>query len=182
MRRSHLTLALVLPLAMLLAACGDDDTDGDHGGLSASSNEFDDGDAIPAVFTCDGNDISPPLDWEGVPDGTATLAITLTDPDAPGETFVHWLVANIPGDTTEIPRDWDPASFSQIAVGRNDFGDEAYGGPCPPPSHDADTYEFTVYALDAAIDFEPGDRLPDLEAAIEGHVLARATLEATYDR
>ncbi len=180
--RPHLSLLLLVVLGALVIRCGGDPDGHSDSALRLTSSAFGSGEPIPAVYTCDGEDLTPPLRWETVPPGAASLALVLKDPDAPGETFVHWLVANIPAEIAEHPRGWSPTANSGTVVGRNDFGDEAYAGPCPPPSHDAHTYEFSIFALDVLLDLDDGFRLPDLEEAMEGHTIARGALSAEYDR
>jgi Raf kinase inhibitor-like YbhB/YbcL family protein len=160
-----------------------------HGGrggapaLEVSSDAFVKDGQIPVVYTCDGTDISPPLSWGPVPQGTAGIAILVTDPDAPGGTFIHWVAYNIPPGTRRIPagapgKNPLPAGSVQ---GMNDMGRQGYGGPCPPkgkPHH----YHFTVYALDSAINLtgkRDGRMLAD---ALGIHVLAQGELVGLYRR
>jgi hypothetical protein len=108
------------------------------------SSAFTDGEAIPARFTCDGPDVSPPLAWTDVPDGTAALALTVVDPDARG--FVHWVLLNIPGELRELPE----GKGDELGTpGRNGFGRSGWGGPCPPSGQHR--YAFTLYALSAPL-------------------------------
>lgn len=154
------------------------------GALSLSSDAFDDGGSIPEQYTCDGADVSPPLSFDGVPDGTETFALVVDDPDAPrDEPFVHWLLWNLPGDRREIPTDV-PAEEDALDArqGTNSFGDIGYGGPCPPEGDDAHTYRFRLYALDASLDVEAGAERDALESAIEGNVVGEALLEGEYER
>ncbi len=110
-----------------------------------------------------------------------SIAILLLDPDAPGGTFVHWVVANLPADTTGLPEGWDPASVSEVVLGRTGFGREGYGGPCPPRGS-AHKYEFRVYALDAMVDFDAGGSASNLFEAMDGHILAESLLVGIYSR
>lgn len=146
-----------------------------------TSTGFDNGQPIPEVFTCDGDDVSPALDWGAAPPGTVSISLLLLDPDAPGGTFTHWVVANIAADTAGLPEGWDPASSPNVVLGRNDFGQETYGGPCPPrgSSH---RYEFRIYALDAVVDFDAGGSASDLFDAMDGHILAESLLVGIYTR
>lgn len=152
-----------------------------------SSPAFDPGGAIPTTYTCDGEDVSPPLSVSGVPDGAASLALVLDDPDAPrDEPFVHWLLWNLPPDTAEIPENVPPGervdALGAAVQGTNSFGNVGYGGPCPPEADDAHTYRFVLHALDTELDLSPGARRPKLDGAMEGHVLGRTTLPGEYDR
>ena len=112
--------------------------------MRLTSAAFSDNAIIPMKHTCDDLDIPPPLHWEDVPEGTQSLALTLIDPDAP-LSWIHWLVYNIPADAHRIP-EGGPVPTGSIEV-RNDFGKEAYGGPCPPSGEHR--YYFTLYALDS---------------------------------
>lgn len=106
------------------------------------SEDFEEGGAIPPEFTCDGEGVSPRLSWEDVPPGTGSFALSVTDPDAPGGTFIHWLVYNIPGGVRRLDRGRLPAGAVEV---ENDFGRARYGGPCPPSG--THRYFFTLYAL-----------------------------------
>lgn len=138
--------------------------------LAVTTETFDDGGTIPARFTCDGEGSAPALSWSGLPPGTEQVAVTVTDPDAPGGTFVHWLAV--------FPQ--DPGA--PVVEGRNDFGDAGYGGPCPPEGDDPHRYVFTAYASGSALDLQPGFSAADLETALEDDLLARGRLTATYGR
>ena len=144
--------------------------------MELRSEAFENGGMIPARYTCDGRDISPPLEISGVPDGTVSLALVMDDPDAPGGTFDHWLVWNIPPETARIEEGREP----QGVQGRTDFGRLGYGGPCPPSG--THTYRFKLYALDCTLDLPEGARKAQLEAAMQGHILAQALLEGRYSR
>jgi hypothetical protein len=144
--------------------------------MDLTSSAFEDGGDMPARYTCDGEDASPPLRIGGVPEGTAALALVMDDPDAPGGTFDHWLAWNIPPDTTELAEGAEPAGV----LGRTDFGRLGYGGPCPPGG--THRYFFRLYALDGELDLPEGARKPALESAMEGHVLAEARLQGNYTR
>jgi Raf kinase inhibitor-like YbhB/YbcL family protein len=151
--------------------------------MSVSSAAFDPGGDIPVMYTCDGENISPPLSWSAAPQGTAGIAILVTDPDAPGGTFVHWVTYNIPPDTRELPagargKTILPAGSIQ---GTNDMGRQGYGGPCPPrgtPHH----YHFTVYALDMTLTLGGKRDGRMLEEALAGHILARGEITGLYRR
>jgi hypothetical protein len=158
--------------------------------LAVSSSAFPHGATIPAVHTCDGRDVSPPLTWSGAPAPPAikTFALICDDPDAPGKTFVHWVLYNLPADASGLPEGVPPVAALPDEDGRggalqgtNDFGQAGYGGPCPPPGK-PHRYFFKLYALDAALDLEPGASKRDLERAMKGHVAAEAQLIGTYGR
>lgn len=126
------------------------------------SSAFEEGDTVPARFTCDGDNISPPLSWSGVPEDAAELRISLTDPDAPRGTFTHWLVVGIDPSSSDVGEGQVPAGGTEE---KNSFDEEAYGGPCPPSGGDPHRYVFRVEALDPA-----------------GVVLGSAELTTTYGR
>lgn len=151
--------------------------------MELTSPAFEEGGAIPVRHTCDGEDLSPALAWRGVPEGTASLALVVDDPDAPAGTWVHWVVYGIPAGAEGLPEGVAPAETGPAGSrqGRNDFQRLGYGGPCPPPNG-AHRYRFRLYALDADIDLSPGATKAQLLAAIEGRVLAEARLTGTYRR
>jgi Raf kinase inhibitor-like YbhB/YbcL family protein len=185
------TTAFALPLAGCTGDDGEDDAgDGggvdDEGGLSLSSSAFDDEGTIPTKYTCDGADVSPPLAVEAS-DDAAALALLVDDPDAPGdESFVHWLLWNVPPDTTEIPEDVPDRervdALGSAAQGTNDFDDVGYGGPCPPEGDGPHTYRFTLHALGSELDVEPGAGRDTLAPALGGHSLGAVTLTGEYER
>lgn len=146
------------------------------------SEAFEDGEAVPRKYSCDGDDISPPLRWTGIPPGTQALAVVLDDPDAPAGTWVHWVVFDIPatsgGLQEGIPPDPELAGGGRH--GSNSWGRPGYGGPCPPSG--VHRYFFRVYALDSALDLEPGATKEQVLAAMENHVLDSAELMGTYAR
>ena len=150
--------------------------------VRVTSSAFSEGDSIPALYTCEGNDVSPPLKWSGVPAETKSIALTCTDPDAPRGTFVHWVLFNLPPSTDGLPEGVTPDTVPQGAVnGTNDFPKLGYGGPCPPRGG-PHRYYFTVCALDTVLALPPGARLRDLTAAMEGHILAEGSLMGRYAR
>jgi Raf kinase inhibitor-like YbhB/YbcL family protein len=147
------------------------------------SDSFEPGDRIPVDFTCDGHDQSPPLRWHQVPDATQSFALICDDPDAPGDTWTHWLIFNLPADARELPTAVQPADTlpNGAKQGMNDFRNPGYGGPCPPPGK-PHRYSFRLYALDEMLDLAPGTGKLDLEQAMQGHILAQAELIGTYGR
>jgi Raf kinase inhibitor-like YbhB/YbcL family protein len=134
-----------------------------------------DGDAVPTRFTCDGVDVSPALEWNGVPDGTKELAIVVEDPDAPAGSFTHWLVWHIDPAATTLSGD------APVREGTNDFGKLGYGGPCPPRGQ-THHYVFRLLALDEAVDLDAGSDRSAFDAAVGSHVVAEARLTASYAR
>jgi len=150
--------------------------------MQLTSSAFAEGDTIPSRYTCDGADISPPLRWTAPPESTKSLAITCTDPDAPGGTWVHWVLFNLPPDTTELPERVTTANLPKGArEGITDFRRIGYGGPCPPRGA-PHRYYFKVYALDTVLTLRQGARNHDLNLAMEGHILGEARLMGRYGR
>jgi hypothetical protein len=151
--------------------------------LQIASPAFSEGEAIPKKFTCDGPDASPQLKWNEPPANTQSFALIMDDPDAPGGTWVHWVLYDLPAGTRELPE--GVAKQEQLASGarqgRNDFGKIGYGGPCPP-SGKPHRYFFKLYALDAKLNLKASATKADLERATKGHVLAQAELIGKYGR
>jgi Raf kinase inhibitor-like YbhB/YbcL family protein len=143
--------------------------------LSVNSSAFENNKFIPAKYTCDGDDVNPPLTIEGVPEGTKTIALIVDDPDAPMGTWDHWIVWNIPATASKIAENTVPGT-----EGMNDFRKRSYGGPCPP--YGTHRYFFKVYALDVKLDLSPTSRKRDVEKAMQGHVLAEGELVGLYRR
>lgn len=152
-------------------------------GLSVTSAAFAEGERIPVPHTCDGQDLSPPLAWQGVPAAARSLAIICDDPDAPGGTWVHWVVYGIPPETADLPEGIGKgAALPEGAMeGETDFRRPGYGGPCPPPGA-PHRYFFKVYALDAMPEPAPPVTKQKLEEAMAGHVLAEGRLVGIYGR
>ncbi len=151
--------------------------------LALTSAAFKPGQAIPKRYTADGMDVSPPLQWTGVPDGCKSLAVIADDPDAPVGTWVHWVLYNLPPSAQEVPAGvaQESSLVGGIKQGKNDFGRIGYGGPSPPPGK-PHRYFFKLYALDTLLDLAPGATKNQLLQAMEGHILAQAQLMGTYKR
>lgn len=153
--------------------------------MKLSSDAFEDNGRIPSEFTCDGDDVSPPLSIDGVDAKAKSLALVVDDPDAPGGTFDHWLIWNVPADVDTIPEgvpaEESVESLGGAVQGRNGFGAIGYRGPCPPggPEH---KYRFKLYALDTTLDLKPGSSKSVLEAAIEDHIIEEVGLTGKYGR
>lgn len=151
--------------------------------IEVTSPAFTEGATIPVEHTCDGEDISPPLKWKALPDNTKSIALISDDPDAPGGTWVHWVLYAIPPDVTEFPAG---VLRSQVLSngarqGKNDFNRLGYGGPCPPKGS-PHRYFFKVYALDIEVDLVPGATKSELLQSIDGHILAQGQLMGRYQR
>jgi len=152
--------------------------------MRLSSRSFQDQQAIPVRYTCDGADVSPHLAWSEAPTGTQSFVLIMDDPDAPVGTFTHWVVYDIPAHQTELPEDFPKqADVGGIRQGVNDFRRVGYGGPCPPRGHGRHRYFFKLYALDVPTLGLPGGALrTEVEARMRGHVLAEAQYMGTYER
>lgn len=151
--------------------------------LAFTSDAFEDGDTIPVRHTCDGEDLSPPLAIDGVPPEAESLALVVDDPDAPGTTWVHWVLYGLSADTSSIPEGIavGPEGQGGARQGENDFGDRGWGGPCPPPGEEH-RYVFELYALDGSPDLEAGASKEELLAATEPMTLETARLTGRYQR
>lgn len=143
--------------------------------FNLTSTAFEHGASIPAKHSCKGEDVPPPLRWDEVPKGTATLALILEDPDAPGGTFLHWLIYNIPADINELngvsPVEKHLKNGAQQA--KNDFGKTGYGGPCPPKGEEH-RYFFKLFALKKKLPPESINKVEDFYHSINGLTLEKA--------
>ena len=140
--------------------------------MKLTSPAFKEGEMIPGKYTCDGQDISPPLAWTGVPEGAKSLALIVDDSDAPGGMWVHWVVFDIPL-TKEVAENSIPGT-----QGVNDFNRKDYGGPCPPSG--THRYFFKIYALDTVLDSDGILNKKQLEEKMQGHILGRTEMIGLY--
>jgi Raf kinase inhibitor-like YbhB/YbcL family protein len=151
--------------------------------LRISSPAFEDGGLIPVRYTCNGEDVSPSIEIAGVPEGTKSLVLIFDDPDAArephgtGRTWDHWILFNIPPDTTNIPEGSIPPGALE---GPNDFGNLGYGGPCPPTFRHK--YDLKLYAIDTVLDLKKGASKRQVESAMPGHILDSATYTGFYEQ
>ena len=176
-------LVLVL-LSSLWLACGSaSKEEAVKMSIQMTSSVFTEGQPIPKKYTCEGPDVSPPLAWTGVPAGAKSLVLICDDPDAPMGTWVHWVLFNLPPDTTSLPENLPkkPELDNGARQGVNDFKRPGYGGPCPPPGK-PHRYFFKLYALDRPVDLGEGARKKDVEKAMQGHVVAQGQLMGMYRR
>ena len=152
--------------------------------LNVSSSAFEPGERIPQRHTCDGEDLSPPLAWHEVPEGTEEVILICEDPDAEGGVFTHWLLYGISPLRETLPEGLDrrPRLSWGALQGRNDLGGIGYRGPCPERGPDAHHYQFRLFALDEALDLPPGVNREQLISYVERHAIERATLIGTYQR
>jgi Raf kinase inhibitor-like YbhB/YbcL family protein len=147
--------------------------------LKLTSSAFANEDTIPALYTCDGQKIHPPLSISGVPNGTKSLAIIIDDPDAPAGTFTHWAIWNIDPGTVEIPAGSVP---SRAMEGTNSLGSRGFTSPCPPKGAAPHRYFFTLYALDNANTLDGKATKDDLVTAMNGHIIEQTNLIGSYGR
>ncbi len=154
--------------------------------LSIKCDAFAPGGAIPKRYTCEGDDVSPPLAWSGLPAGTKSLALIIEDPDAPDPqapktTWVHWVLYNLAPTATSLAENAMQHGLPQgTLLGRNDWGRTGYGGPCPPIGRHR--YFHRLFALDVLLPDLHGPRKAPLEKAMRGHILAEAALMGTYQK
>ncbi len=151
--------------------------------IKLTSPAFKEGESIPSKFTCEGSDVSPPLEWTDLPEGAKSLALICDDPDAPMGTWVHWVLYGLSPDTTNLPEavPADEAIEGGAKQGKNGFKRIGYGGPCPPPGK-PHRYFFKLYALDAELDLKPGASKKDLKKAMKGRILDQGQLMGRYQR
>lgn len=151
--------------------------------IDLTSAAFQEGGAIPAKYTCDGADASPPLEWGDLPSGTQSLALICDDPDAPVGTWVHWVIYDIAPTQSGLPEAVPPSAITPQGAkqGVNDFRRTGYGGPCPPPGG-AHRYFFKLYALDIGPGLPPGASKADLLRVMQGHILGEGALMGRYQR
>lgn len=185
----HRHLVLIGLLTLSLAGCrfASDRSDSPLSSPSVKamkleSSAFTANGLIPAKYTCDGEDLSPPLSWDAPPAGTQTLALIADDPDAPRGTWVHWVAYNLPTSVHQLPEGIPPEV--KLAVGgtqgKNDFDRLGYGGPCPPGG--THRYFFKLYAIDRELSLPQSATKAQLLQAMEGHILANAELMGRYTR
>ena len=147
--------------------------------LQLTSPAFENGSAIPQKYTCDGEDVSPALRWEGAPAGTQSYVLICDDPDAPMGIWDHWVLFNIPASAAGLPENSRALPLG-TREGKNSWGKTGYGGPCPPDREHR--YFFKLYALDTQLDLVDDVDKRTLEAALKGHILGTAELMGRYDR
>ncbi len=148
--------------------------------LSLSSSAFSDGSDLPEKYSCNGDNVSPPLSISDVPEGTQSFVLIMDDPDAPSGTWLHWVLYDLPSSTTEIPENastkpiWEDGTMQA----RNSWGDAKYGGACPPDG--VHRYFFKLYALDKKLELKKKTKLYKVKKAMKGHILAETKIMAKY--
>ena len=166
----------------LAAPTKEEDQSMEESDLRLMSSAFLQGDPIPVSHSCDGENTSPRLTWTNPPAGAESFALIFDDPDAPGGTWVHWVLFNLPAETRSLPADVAPGpTLANGALhGSNSWGSIGYGGPCPPGGEHR--YFFKLYALDSALDLEVSATKEQLLEAMKDHIVAEAELMGTYSR
>lgn len=173
---------------LLISSCNKDDNDDDNNTppppqpFKLTSTAFDSAGIIPIKYTCNGEDISPPLSWSNPPNGTASFVLVVSDPDAPSGTFIHWIVFNIPPATISIK---EKASQNATLPGTSLEGTHSnnftnYMGPCPPSS--THRYYFTLSALDIVLSLSSGVKIDQLNTAMNNHILEQVQLMGKYSQ
>ncbi len=189
MRRSGLILVGLLLLFAAMSGCVAPTPDetaplgNSQAALTITSTAFATGGNIPVEYTCQGQNISPPLDWDQGPTETASFALIVDDPDAPSGVYTHWVIYNLPSDARSLPMAVpNENQLPDGAIqGNNSSGKIGYSGPCPPPGK-IHHYRFTLYALDSYLNLAAGASKQELLKVIEGHVLAQEQLIGLYQR
>jgi len=184
-----IVVLVIMPILVFCSCKDSEQTDSEAAGgekmeIKVTSSVFAEGGLIPAKYTCDGQDISPPLEWEAVPEGTKSIALISDDPDAPMGTWVHWVLFNLPAETRKLEENIPPDKTLPNGARQGTTGFEriGYGGPCPPPPSGTHRYFFKIYALDTKLDLAAGARKRELLKAMEGHILGQGQLIGKYKR
>jgi Raf kinase inhibitor-like YbhB/YbcL family protein len=151
--------------------------------ILVTSTAFTDGSPIPAKFSCQGKNVSPPLEWTALPQGIRSAAILCEDPDAPGGTFTHWVLYDIPPTVKRLTENTPKLEVlpNSAKQGLNDFEQTGYGGPCPPPGK-PHRYYFRIFALDLESPLKPATKRDELLRIVKGHVLGEGKLMGTFKR
>jgi Raf kinase inhibitor-like YbhB/YbcL family protein len=152
--------------------------------MQVTSSAFKNGERLPKRYSCDGEDLSPPLSWSDAPGNVRSFAVFCDDPDAPSGTFHHWAVYDIPKVVTALAEGFAPeGASSPIKQGKNDFGKAGYGGACPPRGHGTHHYHFKVMALDCEhLDAHGKNRAAEIQSLARKHCIATAELVGLYSR
>ena len=178
----YLTLLASVGILAFIAGCkldtpAPEPEGGNHMAIIISSSTFKEGEKIPRIYTCDDQNVSPPLAWTGVPTDTVSLALVMDDPDAPSGNWVHWVLYNLPPELNSL----EQGKSGGGTEGKNDSGKIGYGGPCPPRGSNH-RYFIKIYALDTQLDLKAGATKAQMENAMKGHILAQGQLMGRYGR
>jgi len=180
-------MKFIMILVLLFTSfCGSEHRETKQGGekmeIKLTSKAFKEGDFIPKKYTCDGENVSPPLEWSGIPSEAQSIAIICDDPDAPMGTWVHWVVFNIPPSVSKLNEKFPSNKILEDGTtqGNNDFKKIGYGGPCPPGG--IHRYFFKIYALDKRVELTPGTTKGELLHEMNGHILAEGKFTGKYSR
>jgi Raf kinase inhibitor-like YbhB/YbcL family protein len=168
-------LGMALPLAVPLVA------NSEPVEIQITSPSFREGQTIPKEFTGDGSNLSPPLQWRGIPAGAKSIALICDDPDAPGGIWIHWVLFDLAPNLQGLPKGASSSGLKDAKQGTNSFRKIGYGGPAPPPGK-PHRYVFRIYALDIIPSLSTGATARDLELAMQGHVLAKGHIMGIYSR
>lgn len=189
MKRKHMLALAFVVLGSGAFACGQPAGPGPSApagvsiaSITVTSKSFASGGQIPVDYTCDGKNVSPQLTWSSPPANTKSFAVVVDDPDAPGGTFTHWIVFDLPADALSLAEAVDPAALGALGakVGQNDFHNVSWEGPCPPKGEGMHRYQFRVFALDAPLKAEEGATRAQIDAALNGHVLGQGALTGGF--
>jgi len=180
-----ITSLLILGFVVTALSCHDQSSSKEEHGImeiTIKSSAFTEGAMIPVKYTCDGNNVSPPLQWSDPPEGTKSFALISDDPDAPIGTWVHWVMFNIPPTVRELQENVPSSQVlpNGAIQGITDFGSAGYGGPCPPSG--THRYFFKIYALDCTLDLGSGAKKKQVVEAMKNHILAQGQLMGKYKR
>ena len=179
--RARILLLGLISLVIFSACKSDQAVPASEGEINMSiqitSSAFQEGDTIPHIYTCDDRNVSPPLSWTGVPQGSISLVLIMDDPDAPSGTFDHWILFNLSPIIKGLSQD----NHNVGVEGKNSFGRVGYGGPCPPRGSNH-RYYLRLYALDTEVVLKAGASKAQVERAMQGHILAQGQLMARYGR
>jgi len=174
----HINIILFSIFILFLFNCAEKETKI----MLLQSDAFTNGALIPTEYSCEGDDITPYLEWSDVPINVESFALTCVDPDAPVGEWIHWIAWNIPADLTSLNKGIDTIDQSFFTQGTNSWGLTGYGGPCPPVNHGLHRYYFSLYALNTELDLDSSAELTELKTAIDGHVISTAVIMGKYER
>jgi len=183
MKKTGVTVTLLaLAVVAVVQVAKDKQRHPINGSMVLTSSAFEDGEPLPVEYTCDGENVSPPLEWANVPETARALVLIFEDPDAPFGTWTQWVVYNLPAELGSLPAGAEIGSvdYAMARDGTNTWLRKGYSGPCSPPVLREHTFFFHLYALDATLDLGEGARRKGVDRAMQGHILAEAVLTCTY--